>query len=181
MHAVDGIANSKIPKTNAKVPLITIHVGDSNSEVKVDISFNKIGELKTRFMHRLYNSNKNIFPVFWILVKWARSVGIIKSGENKANVEENDPTATATNDQQEKGDQEGLIASAEFYAVVINMLEFHRKQKEDKAEEREYKNWKRETKKKKTNLVQCKLFFDLRFAIFLFKIDFQINCDYKNI
>ena len=142
-HAVDGIANEKIHKVNAKVPLITINVGDTGSETKVDISFNKVGLLKTNFMHELYNSNHNIFPLFWILVQWARSVGLVKSG-----AEEHDVT---TDEKPRDGTgTEGLIASAEFYVLVINLLDFGTEKQEENEKRKEMKKVKRRTRKQKT-------------------------------
>ena len=129
-HAVDEIANEKVHKLNAKVPLISIKVGDTDNETKVDISFNKVGLLKTQFMRDLYNSDHLIFPIFWILVRWARSVGVIKSGaEAKLDAEEEDEESSPEK-KRDRSETEGLIASAEFYALVINLLDLNVKKDE---------------------------------------------------
>ena len=116
--ALDGIASEKTHKLDAKVPVITIKVGDTDNETKVDVSFNRVGLLKTHFIHNLYDANKNIFPLLWILVRWARSVGLIKSGGGNKDGRE----VGEQNTSPIKSDVDGLIASAEFYALVINLL-----------------------------------------------------------
>ena len=137
-HALDEIANEKIHKLQAKVPLISIKVGDAGNETKVDVSFNRIGKLKTDYMHALYSHNRHVFPLFWILVRWARSIGLIKSGvENKGDTEEDKQSKMPAHGDGR--DAEGLIASAEFYALVINLLEFRVEKEQEKARGRSKK------------------------------------------
>ena len=143
MHAIDNIANVKTARLDAKVPLITIQVGEDDNETKVDISFNPIGLLKTKYMHQLYLEHRSAFPLLWILVRWARASGIIKSGENKAPVKENDQA-----DQRDLRDKEGLIATAEFYALVINLVNF-----DIESEQRERHGQIKGTKSKKDKQV----------------------------
>ena len=150
-QAVDEIANEKIHKLNAKVPLISIKVGDTDNQTKVDISFNKVGLLKTKFMHELYNSNHLIFPILWILVRWARSVGVIKSGaEAKLDAEEENEEGTPGK-KRDRSETEGLIASAEFYALVINLLDLGVKE-----DEKEKKGRRTVKKKKRKPVLVCK-------------------------
>lgn len=141
-HAVDEIANEKIHRFQAKVPLISFKVGNEADETKVDVSFNRIGLLKTHYMHELYSGNKHVFPLFWMLVRWARSIGLIKSGvQDKGDTEEGEQSKMAM--QRDKSDAEGLIASAEFYALVINLLELRVEEEQENAKRKNEKGAKK--------------------------------------
>ncbi len=102
-RSLDKIANTKSHKLDAPVPVISITVGESSKSTSVDISMNRIGELKTRFIQSLYKSNPVVFPFMWILVRWARCVGLVKSAESS----------------------ECLIATAEFYILVIHLMKLN--------------------------------------------------------
>ncbi len=102
--ALDKIANTKVHKLDAAVPLISITVGDSEKMTHVDVSMNRIGELKTEFMQALFKFKPLLYPFMWLLVRWARCVGIVKSGQ----------------------DTESLIATAEFYILVIRLMQFNK-------------------------------------------------------
>eukprot|EP00794_Sanderia_malayensis_P004794 gene4794-5421_t len=102
--ALDKIANTKKHKLDAKVPLISITVGDEARTTCVDVTImNKVGELKTSFVQALYKSRPMVYPLLWILVRWARCVGMVKSAENN----------------------ECVIATAEFYILLIHLMRFN--------------------------------------------------------
>ncbi|XP_065062019.1 uncharacterized protein LOC135688892 isoform X1 [Rhopilema esculentum] len=136
--AVDNISNSKVHKLKATVPVITITVGDQNRECAVDLSFNNIGLAKTLFMHRLYTSNCKTFILLWVLVRWARAVGMIKSGMEAQDL----PQQPELRREEKTVNVEGLLATAEFYVLVIHLLDL-------KPTEEEFENKKERNKKAK--------------------------------
>lgn len=62
---------------------------------------NEVGFRKTLYIHHLYGKEPWYLPLFWILVRWARLSGIVKSELNS----------------------EKLIDTAEFYALIIYIME----------------------------------------------------------
>ena len=100
-RAVDAVATSKREVLTTKIPIIKCSFQDGDKEIQCDISMNEVGYRKTLYMRFLYEQKAHFLPLFWILVRWARVSGLIKS--------------TISNDK--------IMDSAEFYALVIHVLE----------------------------------------------------------
>lgn len=154
--AVDSIAHSKTHKLTKRVPLISIQVGESDDPTNVDLSFNRIGRLKTECMLEIYDTKPTAFLVLWLLVKWARSNGLIKSGAEKkesraieahTRVRENTSTSNNTNTNTNTL-TEGLIAAAEFYVLVIDLLELKSGSSEESKKSKSVTKGKSRRKKK---------------------------------
>ncbi|XP_065649345.1 uncharacterized protein LOC105846402 isoform X2 [Hydra vulgaris] len=99
-RALDSVVSSKREVLDAKIPIIKCVIGDEDSAVSCDISMNLIGKLKTQYIHFLYQSNCLYLPLFWILVSWARVVGLVKSAINST----------------------GVMDTAEFYSLIIGLM-----------------------------------------------------------
>ena len=155
--AVDNISNSKVHKLKATVPVITITVGDQNRECAVDLSFNNIGLAKTMFMHRLYASNCKTFILLWVLVRWARAVGMIKSGMEAQDL----PQQPELRREDKTVNIEGLLATAEFYVLVIHLLDL-------KPTEEKFENKKERNKKAKK---VCFFIFFCRQGVYYIRIE----------
>ena len=100
-RAVDTITSEKREILDAKVPIVKCTVGDHENPIKCDISMNTIGLLKTKYIHHLYSMNPCYLPLFWVLVRWARSVGLVKSSLDQ---------------------QTSVLDTADFYALIIYLL-----------------------------------------------------------
>ena len=100
-RAIDTITSEKREILDAKVPIVKCTIGDHENPMKCDISMNSIGLLKTMYIHHLYNENPCFLPLFWVLVRWARSVGLVKS---------------------KYGQETSVLDTAEFYALIIHVL-----------------------------------------------------------
>ena len=100
-RAVDTVATSKREVFTTEIPIIKCSFRDGDKETHCDISMNKIGYRKTLYMRFLYQQKAYFLPLFWILVRWARVSGLIKS--------------TISSDK--------VMDSAEFYALIIHVLE----------------------------------------------------------
>ena len=156
--AVDAIAHSKIHKLTTRVPVISIQVGESDEPTNVDLSFNRVGRLKTECMHEIYDAKPTAFLVLWLLVKWARSNGLIKSAAEKKENEANGAQAcvhdnTATNNTLVNTPTAGLIAAAEFYVLVIDLLDLKPESSEERNKSKSLNTGKRSRKKKKVFLI----------------------------
>ena len=99
-QALDSVVSSKKEVLDAKIPIIKCVVGDEDSAVNCDVSMNLVGRFKTQYIHFLYQSNCLYFPLFWILVKWARCVGLVKSSVTCNTV----------------------MDAAEFYLLIIDLV-----------------------------------------------------------
>lgn len=110
--AVDKISTTKRDVLDAKVPIIKCSFADGDQQIQCDISMNKVGFRKTLYIHYLYETQPWYLPLFWILVRWARLSGIIKS----------------------EGNTEKRIDTAEFYALIIHVLELPRMDKMELTE-----------------------------------------------
>ena len=157
--AVDAIAHSKIHKLTTRVPVISIQVGESDDPTNVDLSFNRIGRLKTECMLEIYDTKPNAFLVLWLLVKWARSNGLIKSaaekkenGGDRAQAGEHDNT-WSSNNTLVNTQTAGLIAAAEFYVLVIDLLELRPESSEERDKSKPLITGKKSRKKKKVFLI----------------------------
>jgi len=99
-RAVDSIASKKREVLGTKVPIVKCSFQDGDKEIQCDISMNEIGYRKTLYIRYLYHKDPLYLPLFWILVRWARLSGLIRS--------------TACSDKR--------MDSAEFYALIIHVL-----------------------------------------------------------
>ena len=101
--AVDGISHSKLEKYTAQVPIIAITVDspiDPDNQVSIDITVDSDGVQKCAYIKQLYCSTGGVFyGLVWILVHWARHVGILKCQTSVENT--------------------GIILTAEFQALVL--------------------------------------------------------------
>ena len=99
--AVDKIAVKKDERFNASVPIIYCQIGDDQEPLSCDISMNETGYLKTIYILSLYKMSSLYLPVFWTLVHWARSCGLIRSAIHQSSA---------------------AMDTAEFYAIMILVL-----------------------------------------------------------
>ena len=101
------IVNDKRDQFNLDVPMVSTHMDpdkESFSEISVDVTVESDGVLKCNHILQLYSSTKGMFfALLWILIHWARHVGILKSYSS--------PGST------------GLILTAEFEALVLHIYE----------------------------------------------------------
>ena len=101
--AVDELSHSKLEKYTAQVPIISITVDspiDSDNQVSIDITIDSDGVQKCEYIKQLYCSTGGVFYGWlWILVHWARHVGILKCQTSVENT--------------------GIILTAEFEALVL--------------------------------------------------------------
>ncbi|XP_057311884.1 uncharacterized protein LOC130649592 [Hydractinia symbiolongicarpus] len=100
-RSVDSIVSSKREIFNANIPIVKCTSADSDFPLNGDISMNETGLRKTMYIHFLYKTDVCYLPIFWILVRWARVVGLVKSVINS----------------------ESVLDTAEFYALIIHVLD----------------------------------------------------------
>ena len=105
--SLDEIAVSKIDKFNLDFPFITLTVDsqyERRTDVSVDVSVESDGVLKSNYILDLYRTTGGVFfGFFWILIHWARHIGILKSNIS--------PNST------------GLLVTAEFEALILFVYE----------------------------------------------------------
>ena len=103
--SLGDIANDKSDKFNLEVPIVSCHIDPANeccSEISVDVTVESDGVLKCKHILELYSRTKGMFfALLWILIHWARHVGILKSYSSP--------------------DSTGLILTAEFEALVLHI------------------------------------------------------------
>ena len=103
--SLGDIANDKSDKFNLEVPIVSCHIDPANeccSEISVDVTVESDGVLKCKHILDLYSRTKGMFyALLWILIHWARHVGILKSYSSP--------------------DSTGLILTAEFEALVLHI------------------------------------------------------------
>ena len=101
--AIDKIAHFKMEKYTAQVPIIAIKVDsplDLNNEVNIDITVGSDGVQKCQYIMQLYRETGGVFYGWlWLLMHWARHVGILKC--------------------QTSTDNTGIILTAEFEALCL--------------------------------------------------------------
>ncbi|XP_065649338.1 uncharacterized protein LOC105846434 isoform X3 [Hydra vulgaris] len=100
-RALESVSSSKREVLNTKIPIVKCTIGNEDSAISCDVSMNLIGRLKTKYIHFLYQNNFLFFPLFRILVSWARVVGLVKSSSNDI----------------------GIMDTAEIYLLIINLME----------------------------------------------------------
>ena len=98
---VDEVLDTKVDLTTSDIPLIKGVIRDSSGSTSIDITCNRVGLLKTKCLIQLYEDNPDLWPVFFIIIKWARHSGLIKFMDDT----DNRPFLTA-----------------EMYAIVIHLL-----------------------------------------------------------
>ena len=105
--SLGDIVNDKTDKYNLEVPLVSCHMDSKNeccSNISVDVTVESDGVLKCNHILQLYSRTKGMFfALLWILIHWARHVGILKSYTSP--------------------DSTGLILTAEFEALVLHIYE----------------------------------------------------------
>ena len=102
-RVVDFLASTKRDFFDSRPPFIKFQSSNEDDPIKCDISMNVNGLKKTYYFHYLFNKDWVYFITFWSLVKWARAAEIIRSVA-----------------EGEKGE----IDTAEFYALIVHMLNF---------------------------------------------------------
>ena len=99
------IANTKIEKFNVGFPFLNCTVDSPDekcTEMSVDITVDSDGVLKAEYIRQLYRTTGGVFFAFlWILIHWARHVGILKSRSS--------PNSTC------------LLITAQFEALVLHI------------------------------------------------------------
>ena len=85
-------------KSEAKFPIIKLTLRTGESMTDCDLSADDSGYRKTTLIQSLFAAHPGFFLAFWALVSWARASGVIKKSST---------------------DDEFLVASAEFYLMVI--------------------------------------------------------------
>ena len=100
-QAIDDISSKKKEVFNANVPIIKCTFTEGDLDTECDVSMNEVGFRKTLYIHHLFKDQPWFLPLFWVLVRWARISGIVKSTLNS----------------------DKLIDTAEFYALIIHVLE----------------------------------------------------------
>ena len=104
---ISEIADKKSDMMEVEVPIISFTMRPDEkdqSEVHVDITVESDGVEKNGYIKRLYVETEGVFFVWlWLLVHWARHVGILKC--------HNSP------------DSNGIILTAEFEALVLHIYE----------------------------------------------------------
>ena len=109
-HIQPAIYNTAIDQSNklaGEVPFISFTVEPKNKkqyEVSVDITFKSDGVQKSEYIKHLYRKSGGVFFAwFWLLVHWARHVGILKCHTSP--------------------DNSGIVLTAEFEALVLYIYE----------------------------------------------------------
>ena len=101
------VANFKSNKLSLEVPIIAITMDSlikTYPEVSVDVTVESDGVGKSNHILHLYSSTRGVFfALLWILIHWARHVGILKSHSSP--------------------DSTGMILTAEFEALVLHIYE----------------------------------------------------------
>ena len=102
--AVQSIQNTIEDKTGSEVPIISISIDSpqkrSTEEINIDIAASSDGVAKSEYITDLYRVTGGLFfGWLWLLVHWARHVGILKSHNAPGNM--------------------GIILTAEFEALVL--------------------------------------------------------------
>ena len=101
------IANFKSNKLSLEVPIVAITMDSpikTYPEVSVDVTIESDGVGKSEYILHLYCSSRGaFFALLWILIHWARHVGILKSHSSP--------------------DSTGMILTAEFEALVLHIYE----------------------------------------------------------
>ena len=101
--AIDKIAHFKEEKYTTQVPIIAIKVDsplDLNNKVNIDITIESDGVQKCQYIMQLYRKTGGVFYGWlWLLVHWARHVGILKCQTSSENT--------------------GIILTAEFEALSL--------------------------------------------------------------
>ena len=101
--AIDKIAHFKMEKYTAQVPIIAIKVDsplDLNNKVSIDITIESDGVQKCQYIMQLYRKTGGVFYGWlWLLMHWARHVGILKCQTSSENT--------------------GMILTAEFEALSL--------------------------------------------------------------
>ncbi|KAI6649482.1 RNA-dependent RNA polymerase 1-like [Oopsacas minuta] len=105
--SLGNIADSKSNKFNLEVPIISIQMDSpmkSCPQVSVDLTVESDGVDKANHILQLYSTTKGVFfSLLWILIHWARHVGILKCHSSP--------------------DSTGMILTAEFEALVLYIYE----------------------------------------------------------
>ncbi|PAA71720.1 hypothetical protein BOX15_Mlig023635g1 [Macrostomum lignano] len=101
--SLDAAVLEKTRYLDRQVPLIRCRLGlDGGEDVddgqECDISMNSVGLGKTRYLLSLYSRCPWRLPLLWLLVQWARAAGIVRSSS----------------------ESQGLMPTAEFYALVLH-------------------------------------------------------------
>ena len=105
---VSEIANKVVTKVNAETPIISLTMDspqeDACIEVEIDIAIQSDGVLKSQYIRQHYVETQGLFfGWFWIIVHWARHVGILKFHRTQEN--------------------SGIILTAEFEALALLIYE----------------------------------------------------------
>ena len=105
--SLDEIAVSKINKFNLDFPFITFSMDSQHerrTDVSIDVTIESDGLLKSNYIKDLYRRTGGVFfGFFWILIHWARHIGILKCHIS--------PNST------------GLLLTAEFEALILFVYE----------------------------------------------------------
>jgi RNA-dependent RNA polymerase len=99
--ALSSLCYSSQDIFGARVPIVTCQLKE-NDFSSADVCADPEGFTKALYMHALYQNSPVIFPLFYLLTRWASSVGIIKS------------TVSGT---------PGLLKTFEFQALVFSFLD----------------------------------------------------------
>ena len=98
---VDDVLDTKVDLTSSDIPVIKGVILENSGSTNIDITCNRVGLLKTMCLIQLYEDNPDLWPVFFIIIKWARHSELIKSMDDT----DSRPFLTA-----------------EMYAIVIHLL-----------------------------------------------------------
>jgi len=110
MPAIDTIANEKRLLEANGIPFVRCTVGDDDNFFSVDVSSHREGIDKCRYIRRLYALNPAVFPLFSLLVSFARVNGIIRSNSIGMNVADISPPALC------------MIKSSAWHALIISVV-----------------------------------------------------------
>jgi hypothetical protein len=111
LPSIDSICTKKaeVFHPSALVPIVTCWLDEEEtSSSSVDLCMNLDGYQKTVLIHRLYRSHAYVYPLFFCISEWARSVGLIKVAKI-----------------------DGILKTAELHALIINLLDLTLKIQED--------------------------------------------------
>ena len=98
--AVEDLLTEKIDLIGNDVPLIK---GEIDGHIKVDLSCNLSGLMKTKYILSLFYTDVAYFVTIWILIRWARFSGLIKF--LALNIDSS------------------VLETASLYALIIDLLE----------------------------------------------------------
>ena len=99
--AVDRIVSSKREYFDRKHPIVKCISGDSENPISCDVSMSEVGMRKTLYIQHLYQIDACYLPLFWVLVRWARVTGVVKSVDEGSSP---------------------IMDTADFYALIIHIL-----------------------------------------------------------